>query len=117
MKPVVLRKYRMFLMFAMLLLLPASGMLWALANSRLLLGLAVLLSGLAVLAVIIEEIIAAAVDDELERLQGELEKQGQQIGSLNEALREEDRILMMLEEKNSRVSAELISASAHSAAA
>lgn len=113
----VLRKYRKVSMFAMLILLPLSGGLWAITQSRALMTLSILLSCLSVVAVFTEETVSAAIDDEVGRLQTEVANQREKISSLEEGLRESDRIRMMLEEQNSRVSAELIAKAAHSEAA
>lgn len=117
MKIVVFKYYRTFLVFSMLILLPASGVLWTLAESKVALALAILLSGLGVISVVAEESVSAAVDSELDRLQKDAADQDEKIRNLTEALREADRMLAMLEEQNSRVSAELVARSANSEAA
>lgn len=117
MKPIVLRRYRVFFVFAMLILLPLSGVLWAMTESMMFLALAILLSCMSVIAVFAEESVSAAIDEEVDRLQTRVENQTEKIKDLDEALREDDRILKMLEEQNSRVSAELIAKSVQSEAA
>jgi predicted RNase H-like nuclease (RuvC/YqgF family) len=50
------------------------------------------------------QVLSAAILEEATRLETEVEREGECIRNLNETIREEDRILAMLEEQNSRVS-------------
>ena len=117
MQPITLGKYRMTSAFAVLVLLPVTGALWTMPDRSILLGLAILVSCLSVIAVFLEEMACAAIDREMVRLQTEVTNQSEKIQGLNEALREDDRIMAMLEQQNSRVSAELVVQAAHSEAA
>ena len=107
MRRINLRAVRPLLVMAMIVLLPLASAVWVLANSYLVLSFAGAVGFLGVLATLAEEEISTRADQERTGLELVVEEKNKQIESLREAVREDDRIVEMLEVRNNALGAEL----------
>ena len=107
MRSINLRAVRPLLVIAMIVLLPLASAVWVLANSYLVLSFAGAVGVLGVLATLAEEEISTAADQERKELELVVEQKNKQIEALSEAVREDDRIVEMLEARNNALGAEL----------
>lgn len=103
------RGQRGMLVMGIVVLMPLAGAAWALSNDAVALALAGLITFIALLVVVFEEAICTSVDQELEKLYKIVEEQRLELNSLRESVREEDRIVGGLAERNAVLAAELIS--------
>jgi len=112
-----LRKLRSFLVLILAVLLPVAGAMWALASSSFVLMVAISIALMSGLVLFVEEAMSTSIDNELERLYALVEKQRFELGDLNESVREENRIIGLLEERNTSLAAEVVARSIHNDAA
>lgn len=107
MRRIDLRAVRTLLVIAMIVLLPIASAVWVLANSYLVLSFAGAVGILGILATLAEEEISTVADQERKGLELMVEEKNKQIEALRETVREDDRIVEMLEVRNNALSAEL----------
>jgi len=101
------RAVRPLLVIAMIVFLPLASAVWVLANSYLVLSFAGAVGVLGVLATLAGEEISTAADQERKELELVVEEKNKQIEALSEAVREDDRIVEMLQARNNALGAEL----------
>ena len=107
MRRIDLRALRTLLVIAMIVLLPIASAVWVLANSYLVLSFAGAVGILGILATLAEEVISTVADQERKGLELMVKEKNNQIEALRETVREDDRIVEMLEVRNNALSAEL----------
>ena len=111
------RSHRSILVMMVVVLMPSVGAAWALSHDAVALAIAGIVTVITILIVVFEEAIGTSVDRELERLYKTVEEQRRELNALSESVREEDRIVGLLEERNTALAAELVARAVHPDAA